>query len=377
MPNAECRMPKMPNAEMTKAPLASFVSALAVFGIFSFAPSAFGIQHLPLTERYEFASRQMGTQARIVLFAAGEAAARDAAAKAFARIAALDAVMSDYRDDSELMALCRLAGTGPVRVSGDLFRVLDASQRLAQASAGAFDVTAAPLIHLWRRARRIGQLPDRTDLAAAQALTGFTMMTLDARERTVALRERRMQLDLGGIGKGFAADEAAAMLKDLGYPNTLVALGGDVVASGAPPGAPGWTVEVETLSRAEQGTPHVLLRDAAVSTSGDAEQWVEVGGVRYSHIVDPRTGAALTGRRSVTVIAPAGTLSDGLATAVSVLGPARGLALVAQTPGASASLSFADAGRVRTVTSPGWRYFVAAGSGPISTRRNSTSEPSA
>jgi thiamine biosynthesis lipoprotein len=345
-------------------------------GIFSLVLSAFGIQHLSLTERYEFASRQMGTEARIVLFAAGEAAARDAAAKAFARIAALDAVMSDYRDDSELMVLCRLAGTGPVRVSGDLFRVLDASQRLAQRSGGAFDVTAAPLIHLWRRARRIGQLPDRTDLAAAKALTGFTMMTLDARQRTVALRER-MQLDLGGIGKGFAADEAAALLKDLGYPNTLVALGGDVVASGAPPGAPGWTVEVETLPRAENRRPRVLLRDAAVSTSGDAEQWVEIGGVRYSHIIDPRTGAALTGRRSVTVIAPAGTLSDGLATAVSVLGPARGLALVAKMPGASASISFAESGRVRTATSPGWRYFVAAGSGPISTRRNSTSEPSA
>jgi len=348
--------------------LAAAAAALAAAAVWH-SPQASG--------RYEFTSRQMGTEARIVLFAADETAARDAAAKAFARVAALDAVMSDYRDDSELMALCRLAGSGPVRVSGDLFRVLDASQRLAQESGGAFDVTAAPLIHLWRRARRIGQLPDRTDLAAAQALTGFTMMTLDARERTVALRQRRMQLDLGGIGKGFAADEAAAVLKDLGYPNSLVALGGDVVASGAPPGAPGWTVEVETLSRAEQGTPRVLLRDAAVSTSGDAEQWVEIGGVRYSHIIDARTGAALTGRRSVTVIAPAGTLSDGLATAVSVLGPARGLALVAKTPGASASISFADGGRVRTVTSPGWRYFAAAGSGPISTRRNSTSEPSA
>ena len=331
----------------------------------------------PASGRYEFSSRQMGTEARIVLFAASEETAREVAARAFARIAALDAVMSDYRDDSELMGLCRLAGTGPVRVSGDLFRVLDASQRLAQDSGGAFDVTAAPLIHLWRRARRIGQLPDRTELAAAKALTGFRMMTLDARQRTVALREPRMQLDLGGIGKGFAADDAAALLKDLGYPNTLVALGGDVVASGAPPGSPGWTVEVETLSDAESGKPRVLLRDAAVSTSGDAEQWVEIAGVRYSHIIDPRTGGALTGRRSVTVIAPAGTLSDGLATAVSVLGPARGLALVAKTPGASASVSFADGGRVRTVTSPGWRYFGAAGSGPISTRRNSTSEPSA
>ena len=313
--------------------LAAAAAALAAAAVWH-SPQASG--------RYEFTSRQMGTEARIVLFAAGEAAARDAAAKAFARIAALDAVMSDYRDDSELMALCRLAGSGPVRVSGDLFRVLDASQRLAQESGGAFDVTAAPLIHLWRRARRIGQLPDRTDLAAAQALTGFAMMTLDARERTVALRERQMQLDLGGIGKGFAADEAAAVLKDLGYPNSLVALGGDVVASGAPPGAPGWTVDVETLSRAEQGTPRVLLRDAAVSTSGDAEQWVEIGGVRYSHILDPRTGQPITGRSSVTVVAGNATTSDMLATAVDVLGPEAGRRLVDGWAGASALIGVRD-----------------------------------
>jgi FAD:protein FMN transferase len=326
----------------------------------------------------------MGTEARVVLFAASEEAARDAAARAFQRIAALDAVMSDYREDSELMRLCRLAGTGPVRVSNDLFRVLDVSSRLARDSHGAFDVTAGPLTHVWRRARRLGVLPSEEDLRAALSRTGAEKLILNAHDRTVDLRRLEMQIDLGGIGKGYAADEAAALLRGLGYPNALVALGGDIVAAGAPPGAAGWTIDVATL-RPHEPAPRVVLRDAAVSTSGDAEQWVEIAGVRYSHIVDPRTGAALTGRRSVTVIAPAGALSDGLATAVSVLGPADGIALVTRTRGAAARISIADGDGIRTVTSPTWRYFIfpggfappAAGSGPISTLRNSTSEPSA
>jgi thiamine biosynthesis lipoprotein len=327
--------------------------------------------------RYQFSSRQMGTEARIVLFAATEESSREDAARAFARIAALDAVMSDYRDTSELMTLCRNAGNGPVHVSDDLFRVLEASQTLARASNGAFDITAAPLIHLWRRARRVSQLPDPMEISAARKLTGATKMILNARDRTVDLRERNMQLDLGGIGKGYAADEATAVLKRLGYHTSLVALGGDIVATGAPPGTEGWTIDVEDLRTRNEGPPDLVLRDAAVSTSGDAEQWVEIGGVRYSHIIDPRTGSALTGRRSVTVIASTGTLSDSLATAVSVLGPIDGIALIKRTPGAAASVSFAEGDAIRTVTSPRWRYFVAGGRGPISTRRNSTSEPSA
>jgi thiamine biosynthesis lipoprotein len=176
---------------------------------------------------------------------------------------------------------------------------------------------------------------------------------LSAHDRTADLRRPDMQIDLGGIGKGFAADEAAAVLKGLGYRNALVALGGDIVVVGAPPGTAGWTIDVASLRPREPG-PQVTLRDAAVSTSGDAEQWVEIAGVRYSHIIDPRTGAALTGHRSVTVIAPRATLSDGLATGVSVLGPVDGIALVRRTRGAAASISVAEGDEIRTVTSPTW-----------------------
>jgi FAD:protein FMN transferase len=346
-----------------------FIAAALLVGAAALRPA-------PSVTRYEFTSRQMGTEARIVLFAAGEDAAREASSRAFQRIAALDAVMSDYREDSELMRLCRQAGNGPVHVSDDLFRVLDISGRLARESGGAFDVTAGPLTHLWRRARRRGELPDAVDLRAALSRTGAANVILNARNRTADLRLPEMQLDLGGIGKGYAADEAAAVLKGLGYRNALVALGGDIVAVGTPRDAAGWTIDVAALGPREPG-PRIVLRDAAVSTSGDAEQWVEIAGVRYSHILDPRTGAALEGRRSVTVIAPRGAWSDGLATAAAVLGPSDGIALITRTPGAAARISVAEGQEIRTVTSPRWRYFFAAGSGPMSTLRNSTSEPSA
>lgn len=327
--------------------------------------------------RYEFSSQHMGTLARIVLYAPGEAAARDASSRAFARIAELDAVMSDYREDSELTALCRRAGQGPVRVSGDLFRVLAASVRLAHDSGGAFDVTAAPLIHLWRRARRIGQLPDRAEIEAARALTGRDRLILDARTHTADLRSAGMQIDLGGIGKGFAAQEAAALIRRLGYRTALIAIGGDIVAVGAPPGRTGWTIDVADLTTGGKAPQQILLRDAAVSTSGDAEQWVAIDGVRYSHIIDPRSGMALTGRRSVTVMAPDGTLSDALATTVCVLGPVEGLALIERTTGAAARISLLEGDGIRRFASRRWRYFAAAGSGPMSTFRNSTSAPSA
>src|SRR5437667_11520757 len=147
-----------------------------------------------------------------------------------------------------------------------------------------------------------------------------------------------MQLDLGGIGKGYAADAALAVLKRHGIHSALVAAGGDIAVSSAPPGQPGWRIAIAPLEPhlgAERGPEiqNLLLCNAAVSTSGDAAQHVEDGGIRYSHIIDPNTGLALTGRSSVTVVARNCTASDGLATAVSVLGPARGLELIRATPG--------------------------------------------
>jgi len=315
-------------------------------------PAVFGGEAV-VEQRFEFAEPHMGTLVRLVLYAPDASAANAAARAALGRIADLDRALSDYRDASELLQVSRQSGGAAVPVSDDLFRVLRAAQSVARASGGAFDPTVGPLSLLWREARRRQALPDPDRIAAARLLVGSDKLELDEERRTVRLRAAGMQLDLGGIAKGFAADEAAAVLRGCGVRSALVAAGGDIVALAAPPQTPGWRVAIAAIDGAER-PPVLSLQDAAVSTSGDAEQFIVVDGVRYSHIFDPRTGRALTGRRSTTVVAPDATTSDALATAVSVLGGERGVRLVDATSGAAALIVESTADGLRTYQSRRW-----------------------
>jgi thiamine biosynthesis lipoprotein len=286
--------------------------------------------------RFEFTEPHMGTQFKIVLYAEDRKAAGQAARAAFERIASLDASMSDYKESSELMQLCAKAGGDPVKVSDDLFFVLTKAVEASAKSDGAFDVTVGPVVRLWRKARKTRKLPDVDDLKKALALVGYKNIKLDREKQTVQLLKPGMLLDLGGIAKGYAGDEAQKVLKKHGITRALVAAGGDIVVSGAPPGTEGWEVEIEPLDPAEKEKPkHLLLKDAAVSTSGDANQHVEIDGVRYSHIVDPKTGLGLTGERSVTVVAPNGITSDSTTKTVMILGEEKGFKVVEAMPGVS------------------------------------------
>lgn len=291
----------------------------------------------PPLSRFTFTEPHMGTRVKIIVYAGDETAARAAAKSAFQRIAELDGIMSDYRSTSELMRLCQKAGGEPVRVSDDLFRVLERSQEVAKLSDGAFDVTVGPVVRLWRQSRRTHQLPDPKELAQARDLVGFKHVRLDAKNRTVQLLKPGMRLDLGGIGKGYAADAALATLKEHGIAQALVAAGSDIAVSGSPPGTNGWTIGIAPLLDPDaKPKRYLILHDAAVSTSGDAEQFLEINGKRYSHIVDPRTGIGLVGQMSVTVVAPKGIIADPLTKVVSVLGLERGLAIIDATEGAAA-----------------------------------------
>jgi thiamine biosynthesis lipoprotein len=305
--------------------------------------------------RFEYSQPHMGTLVRIVLYAPDAPTADAAAQAAFSRITVLDETLSDYRDSSELIQVSRQSGGGPIEVSDDLFRVLRVAQRVARESDGAFDVTVGPLSVLWRHARRVRELPDAASVAEARARVGRDKLQLDEQRHTVRLTTPAMQLDLGGIAKGFAADEAAAVLTRRGIGAALVAAGGDIVATGPPPGQRGWRVAVASIEGADRPAGYLNLRDAAVSTSGDAEQFVVLGGVRYSHVFDPRTGAALTGRRSTTVVARDGMTADALDTAVSVMGAIKGLTLVESTPGAAVLVVEETDGVTRAHESSRWR----------------------
>lgn len=283
--------------------------------------------------RYEFDQIRMGTSFKISLYANDESVAKQAATAAYARIKQLDRIMSDYDPDSELRQLCAQAGSGrEVPVSPDLQLVLAHSMMLSQRTNGAFDITVGPLVKLWRRARRKKQLPTQQALTAARSITGFALVHLEPVSSTVKLDRPGMQLDLGGIAKGYAADEALSVLKKHGISRALIDAGGDIVVGDPPPGKAGWRIGIAPLTKKDAPPSRIVtLKNSGIATSGDAWRFIEFDGVRYSHIIDPATGYGLTQRSSVTVIAPNGITSDSLASAVSVLGPAKGIELIETT----------------------------------------------
>jgi thiamine biosynthesis lipoprotein len=286
---------------------------------------------------FEAVEPHMGTLFRIKLYAANQDQAQKAFRAAFARITELDDILSDYKPDSEINRLCRTAVDQPVPVSDDLFHVVTASEKLSEQSEGAFDITVGPLTHLWRQARKAGHIPESEAIAEALSRSGFRKVHLDPAAHTIELDQSGMQLDVGGIAKGYAADEALQVLSRCGIHSALVAASGDLAFSDPPPGQPGWKIGVDSLDSASAPfTKILLLANKAVSTSGPEEQHLDANGKRYSHIIDPRTGMGLTSDITATVIAPNGTEADSLATAVSVLGAERGMKLINRTPGVSA-----------------------------------------
>jgi len=308
----------------------------------------------PALTRFEFEQVRFAAPVRLIVYAPSEALANNVSREVFDRLKHLDRVMSDYDPDSELSKLSAQAGNGhPIPVSRELFDVLAESQRLAAATDGAFDITIAPVVKLWRQARRRKQLPPESQLKEAMSLVGASSLRLNETDRTAELLKPGMLLDLGGIAQGYAADEAMRILKQAGLARSLVDVSGDIRVGDAPPDRDGWRVEIEALkSKTPESTPSeprfMTLTNAAISTAGDAYQSTEIDGVRYSHIIDARTGRPMTESCSVTVIANDALTADGLDTALCVLDDAAGRKLVKSVPGVRVYVSRMKAGRVET-----------------------------
>jgi thiamine biosynthesis lipoprotein len=300
----------------------------------------------------------MGTKFRIIVYTNVQMAEK-ASKAAFARVAELEMVMSDYRRDSELMKLCAANDSAPgkpVKVSDDLFRVLDHAGKVWKMSDGTFDVTVGPLSGLWRITRRTQELPDAKELAEAKALVGFDKVMLDPTAKSVSLKLKGMRLDLGGIAKGDAADQALAVLQQHGIKSALVAASGDIAVSDPPPGKDGWTVEIAPLGK--EKPKYVKLANAAVSTSGDLFQFVEIKGIRYSHVLDPKTGLGQTGYRSATVIAKRGIESDSLTKAMLLLPPEKAVKLIESIDGTATFVAVKDGDEVKTTESKKFASFL-------------------
>jgi thiamine biosynthesis lipoprotein len=303
----------------------------------SFVPLCLLLCTLPTQalERFDFSAPLMATTFRISVHADTKAQAEAAADAAFKRIAALNAVFSDYEPNSELMQLCNVGPNKPFKASDDLFTLISHSLEFARLTEGALDITCGNLTHLWRRTKRTHKLPPADRLQQALAATDWRAVQMDAKAHTITMLKPGMLLDLGGIAKGYAADAGLRVLRDHGLTRALVMAGGDIAIGDPPPGEDAWEIKLRQFASAapEEKLETVRLRNCGVSTSGDLYQFTEIDGVRYSHIVSPQTGLGLTERIACSVIAPDCMTSDALDTAICVMGKERGLKMAAQVKG--------------------------------------------
>ena len=277
--------------------------------------------------RYSFEHPQMGTLFRIVLYAPDSALASSAAAKAFACIDHLNQVFSDYHPESELNKVSALSGRDTcIAISGELADILRLSQQMNTYTLEAFDISIGPLVQLWRRAKRKGELPPKEEIEEARKAVGNSFIVWDSTSNCIRLTRAHMRLDLGGIAKGYAADKALEILNQQGIFQALIDAGGDLVLGDSPPNKPGWEVGMEYADpRGLSRDTVLILANRAIASSGDTYRHIEIEGKRYSHIMDPTSGFGLTVQRKVTVIAPSGAQADAWASALSIMGPLKGL----------------------------------------------------
>lgn len=282
-------------------------------------------------EKYRFQREMMGTRFTIVCHAVQREAVEPAVMAAFEMAERVNECASDYFPESELSQLAAARVGEPVTLTPLLFELLEHSWALAEKTGGAFDPSLGPLTRLWRETRASVRLPDVAVLRNAQSAAGWRHFTLDPTTHSVKLHREKMSFDLGAVAKGYAADLMLESLASAGFRQSMIAAGGDIRLGDPPPGREGWRVAVQTFDLARSDEV-LVLSNAAVSTSGDLHQSVEIDGVKYSHILDPATGLGLTRRIAATVIACEAKISDPLATAACVLGREAGM-LLKKLPG--------------------------------------------
>jgi len=255
----------------------------------------------------------MGSPFNIILLSDDSLKAVTLAHQAFQLVDSLVHIYSDYDSTAELYQLSTHSGMGPRPVSSTLWNILQEAKKGFEWSKGSFDITVGPLSQIWRKARRSKTFPDSTTVQTALAKVGFEKIRFYPESRSVELTQKGMVLDLGGIAQGAIAQQVIDQLKSQGINSALVDVSGDIVMSDAPKGTKGWTVAVNVPESMDETLPKKLeLQNMAVTTSGDAYQYLDHNGKRYSHIIDPRTGYGNTEQRNVTVIAPNGTDADWL-----------------------------------------------------------------
>ncbi|MEX2574850.1 MAG: FAD:protein FMN transferase [Balneolaceae bacterium] len=328
----------------------------AVFSLFMVLAAGWaGCSRLQSLQSYSFTEEHMGTDFNILLYAADSTHASHAARAAFDRVEELDQILSTYKEGSELNRLSETAGSGDMMpLSESLFFIVCKAVQISGMTGGVFDMTTGPYIELWRIARRTGRTVPAEELQAAGRRVGYDYIETDGKTRSVRLQQEGMVLDSGGIGKGYAVDEALSVLRGFGIESALVDGGGDISAADPPPGREGWEIGFSAADGGELIQARLMIANQSVATSGDYYQFTDTGGVRYSHIIDPRTGLGVTGRNTVTLLAPDGLHADAFATAVTIMGPAAAEQWISLIPDAEFQFVRKKDGIFESRTTPGF-----------------------
>ena len=270
--------------------------------------------------RFSFSEQKMGSPLNIIFYTIDSVNANKQAIACFKLVDSLNHIFSNYDSTSELSLINKNAGIGKIIASPLMWELLLKSKQAFIKSRGAYNIAMGPLTQVWRIARRSKQFPTETEITHKRMLCDFNKVKMNEEDHSVFLSMKGMQLDFGGIGKGYIAQKVVDYLKSQGITKSLVDAGGDIVFGDAPIHKKGWSVGVNKPEQAEDLLPKKLqLHNLSVATSGDVYQFIEHLGKKYSHIIDPATGYGVTSLRNVTVIAKEGAIADWLATACSIL----------------------------------------------------------
>ena len=305
-----------------------FVASLCAVAVLTGCGSIHSVESTVVVKRTQM---HMGTLVSITTVAPSQEIAQASIEAGFREIKRLEQLFSTWIPTSELSQVNAAAGREPVVVGPETLELVSRSLEMARLTEGGFNIAVGPAVEAWSVTER-ERIPTREELQSLRLLVDWTMINIDSQARTIFLPKPGMRIDVGGIGKGYAADRAVDVMRKMGAKGGVVALSGDIKTFGDLPGMQGFPVGIRHPRQEGALIATVDLKNEAISTAGDYERYFEREGVRYHHILDPKSLQPARQCQSVTVIAAEGTVADGLDTGIFVLGPEKGMALVEQLP---------------------------------------------
>ena len=249
----------------------------------------------------------------------------------------MDDRFSDYSAESEVSKFNKQESHIPFKISSELLELLTISQSLYHKTSASFEPAAGALTQLWRLSRKTKRLPDQKTLSLAIKASSFASLIIDRKNKTLTKKDHLTRLDFGGIAKGYTADKMLNYLQEHDLKSCSISAGGDVIVGNPPPGRLYWIIRINPFGDSNSETMRVKLSNAAVSTSGNVEQFIQIGGKKYSHIVNPKNGLGLTTNHAAVVVSNKGSMSDALATSISILGKS-GLKILDHFPNTEAAI---------------------------------------